>query len=205
MQQDLALQERKKLNIKDKIHINIYEIASVLVTALIAIAFLFTFVFRVVGVSGISMQPTLNDGDWLIVSAADFEPEYGQVIIITQPNAYNEPIVKRIIATEYQTVDINFTTGEVFVDGVVLDEPYINNETTTYEGVEFPLVVPEGYVFVMGDNRQHSSDSRSPDVGLIDEDYILGVVKYKVFSVNEITGAIELNDFADMPVDDLQD
>lgn len=205
MQQDIALKERKELNPKEKLCINLYDIASVLVKAVATIAILFTCVFRVVGVNGSSMLPTLTNGDWLIVSAYDFEPAYGQVVIITQPNAYEQSIVKRIIATEYQSVDINFDTGEVYVDEVLLDEPYINNATTNWEGVDFPLTVPEGYVFVMGDNRQYSSDSRSPDVGLIDEDYILGVVKYKIFSVDEITGRYTLNDFSDMKVDDLQD
>ena len=193
MQQDLDKKYKKEQTFKDKIVINFYDIASVLASAIVTIMLLFTFVFRVVGVVGTSMVPTLNDNDWLMVSAYDNNPSYGQVVIITQPNWFDEPIVKRIIATENQKVDIDFSTGKVSVDGKVLDEPYINNETINSEGVEFPVTVPEGCVFVMGDNRQGSTDSRSEKIGFIDERYIMGVVKYKLFSADEMTGKLHFN------------
>ena len=193
MQQDLDKKDKKEQTFKDKVIINFYDIASVLASAIVTIMLLFTFVFRVVGVVGSSMVPTLHDNDWLIVSAYDNNPSYGQVVIITQPNWFDEPIVKRIIATENQTVDIDFATGDVTVDGKVLDEPYINNETLNSEGVEFPVTVPDGCVFVMGDNRQGSTDSRSEKIGFIDERYIMGVVKYKLFSADQYTGKLKFN------------
>ena len=148
---DIALLEKKDRSASDNAAVNIYDFASVLVSAVVAIAFIFTFVFRVVGVVGTSMVPTLQDGDWLFITAGDPKPEYGQVIIITQPNWFDEPIVKRIIATENQTLDINFDKGEVYVDGVLLDEPYINNLTLNREdGVTFPLTVPEGVTRLAG-------------------------------------------------------
>lgn len=179
---DITKLEKDQLTAKQKMHINIYDIASVFVTSVVTIAILFTFIFRIVGVVGTSMVPTLDNGDWLLVKAYDANPQYGQVIIITQPNAFDEPLVKRIIATEGQTVDIDFVNGIVYVDGKELNEPYIYERTYTYEGVNFPVTVPEGCVFVMGDNRNGSTDSRSDMVGFINENYILGQAKYKIIT-----------------------
>lgn len=199
MIKDITKKDKSELTSREKAIINLYDMASVLTVALVTIMLIFTFVFRIVGVVGSSMVPTLHDGDWLMVSAYDSKPQYGQVVIVTQPNWFNEPIVKRIIATENQTVDINFTSGEVYVDGVLLDEPYINNPTINNEGVQFPVTVPEGHVFVMGDNRQGSTDSRSDKIGFIDENYILGVVKYRMFAGDEY-GKVKFNPLSEWKV-----
>ncbi len=201
MAQDIAKKEKQDLTFKDKVLINIYDTASVICVALVSIMLIFTFIFRIVGVVGTSMVPTLQDNDWLLVSAYDSNPEYGQVVIVTQPNWFDEPIVKRIIATENQVVDIDFSTGDVSVDGVVLDEPYINNLTLNSEGVIFPVTVPEGHVFVMGDNRQGSTDSRSEKIGFIDENYILGVVKYKFMNVDSYQGKTKIYPFSEWKVE----
>ena len=200
MIKDIAKKDKSELTFKDKLYINVYDIASVLVVAVVTIMVLFTFVFRIVFVDGGSMLPTLRDGDMLVVSAYDKEPEYGQVVIVTQPNGFGDPIVKRIIATENQTVYIDFDKGDVFVDGVLLNEPYINNLTITPEDMTGPVTVPEGHVFVMGDNRQGSTDSRSNMIGLIREEYILGVVKYKVMNQDDLTKKSTMYDFADWQV-----
>lgn len=132
---------------------------------------------RVVVVSGSSMNPTLIDGDYLLLLSNPFyhSPQNGDIIVASKDSFENgEPIIKRVIATEGQTVDINYQTGTVYVDGVALQEDYINSKTTLDEGIELPLVVEEGCVFVLGDNRDRSQDSRSPSIGLIDTREILG-------------------------------
>ncbi len=151
-----------------------YEVASVFSSAVVIIALAFTFFLRFVCVIGGSMEPTLHSFDWVLVSQEKYEPAYGDVVVISQPNSYGQNIIKRVIATEGQTIDINFSTGQVFIDGQELYEDYINNATTNHYDMEFPVTVPEGHVFVMGDNRQGSIDSRSSTIGFIQNEYILG-------------------------------
>lgn len=139
---------------------------------------LLTFVFKLVAVDGNSMNPTLENGQRLITSNLFYTPKYGDIIIFQNPEAKNKKVlVKRVIATEGQTVAIDFDKGEVKVDGEVLDEPYIK-ELTSYRADFFQneVTVPEGCVFVMGDNRNNSTDSRSNLVGMVPEDTIIGKV-----------------------------
>lgn len=169
---------------KRKKWFQLYDMAGSVTAALVIIFIVFTFLFRAVSVIGSSMVPTLVDGDWLLVSASS-EYERGDVIIITQPNDRNEPLVKRIIAKGGETIDIDFNTHEVYVNGELLEETYIKEPTALYYDVEFPYVVPEGCVFVMGDNRNDSLDSRSSRIGPIDERYILGKAVFRILPVNE--------------------
>lgn len=165
---------------KDGIHkkmaVAVFDWLSSGIIAVILLCAVFMFGVRPVKVDGDSMLPTLQDGNWLVVSAFDFKPEYGEIVIVTQPNRTSKggPVVKRVIAVGGQTVDIDFEKGEVFVDNTKLDEPYILEKTYRSFDVQFPLEVPEGYIFVMGDNRNDSLDSRSSRIGLIDERYVLG-------------------------------
>lgn len=155
--------------------LDVYNTLSDVAACLIFVTLLFVFAIRLVGVVGNSMYPTLHDGDKLtLLSNFLYEPEAGDIVVLRAVNFDDEPIVKRVIADEGQTVDINFETGEVRVDGILLDEPYINTPTTRYEGMDFPLTVPENCIFVMGDNRDHSTDSRHPNIGCIDKRYVLG-------------------------------
>ena len=133
--------------------------------------------FRTVVVVGDSMYDTLVNGDRLLLvnNLLYWQPEQGDVIVASKDSFRNgECFIKRVIATEGQTVDINFDTGTVFVDNVALDEPYLHTLTIDAEGVVFPVTVPEGCLFVMGDNREDSLDSRSPSIGFIDKREILG-------------------------------
>lgn len=137
----------------------------------------FSLCFRVVVVSGPSMNSTLVDGDWLLLTCNVLynDPKFGDIVVACKDSFDNgTPIIKRVIATEGQTVDIDFTEGLVYVDGVALDEPYTLTPTNLPEGVAFPLVVDKGCLFVLGDNRNESKDSRSIEIGLIDRREILG-------------------------------
>ena len=168
---------------------DLYEWAQALVCSVLAVVLLFTFVIRLIGVDGHSMVPTLQDGDRLLVLNAMLDYEYGDIVVLRKDTFLEEPIVKRVIATEGQTVDIDFVSGAVYVDGELLEEDYINEPTYVEEGTEFPLTVPEGSIFVMGDNRNHSSDSRSSDLGTVDTRYVIGKAVFLLFpGADEATG-----------------
>lgn len=160
---------------KKQLQLNIYDFVSIIMAAFIIIALVFTFVFRLVGVKGQSMESTLFENDWLITMEQD-EYVYGDIVVITEPNYFNEPLIKRVIATGGQIVDIDYASSTVFVDGVALDEPYINEKfiLQDVDDITFPYTVPEGHLFCMGDNRNKSTDSRSKLIGAVDERYILG-------------------------------
>ena len=148
-----------------------------LVYMLLTIVLVFLLLFRIIVVSGDSMYSTLLDGDYLLLLSNLFyrEPEPGDIIVISKESFdHGAPIVKRVIATEGQLVDIDFDAGVVYVDGEQLQEDYINNLTHNSRGVSFPLTVQEDCLFVLGDNRSVSLDSRYSEIGQIDKREVLG-------------------------------
>ena len=160
---------------------------------------LFAYVLRPVTVEGQSMESTLQNQDKLFMTDLLYTPKRGDIVIVDNDvsHIYDENgnlvkglglstattekrLIKRIIAVGGETLDIDFTTGIVTIDGEVLEESYINNLTVNDEGAfTYPLTIPEGYYFVMGDNRQHSSDSRHPMVGLVSEEQIMGKAVFR--------------------------
>ena len=187
--------KKEKLNLKREL----VEWLGVVASALIIVVVLFGFVFRVAIISGDSMKNTLINGDVVVISNFNYTPKQGDIVVVSRNvenstesmREENGPIIKRVIATEFQIVDIDFETGTVYVDNMPLDEPYISTPTLDKYDVEFPLTVPEGCIFVLGDNRDVSLDSRSSrigDGGMIDTRYVLGRAVYRVFPFDKMGG-----------------
>lgn len=153
---------------------DVFDWIQCIVTALLACVLVFTFLLRTVGVVGSSMVPTLHEGDRLIISDLFYVPKQGDIVVLRKDTFKDEPIVKRVIAVAGQTVDIDFQAGVVYVDGVALEEDYVNSPTNDPENFTKPVTVPENCVFVMGDNRNASTDSRTSTIGCVDTRYILG-------------------------------
>ena len=178
--------EKKK---KQNLLFELYGMLHDVVYLLAAVTLVFVFVVRLVGVQGDSMLPTLHNKDYLVLESnflfGGNDLKYGDVVVLNVPHYQHGgegPIVKRVIATEGQTIDIDFDTGVVYVDGVRLVEEYVNAPTLyNWEGefaMEYPATVPEGCIFVLGDNRNNSMDSRYAPIGMVDEQYVLGKVLF---------------------------
>ena len=175
------MQEQEKQTAKGR---DLYEWVQSLVGSVLVVVAIFTFVIRMMGVDGHSMLNTLQHWDRLLVvnSMLYHDYKYGDIVILRKNGVFDDdPIVKRVIAVEGQTVDIDFTEGIVYVDGEALEEDYIREPTYTAEGTEFPLTVPEGSIFVMGDNRNGSSDSRDYRLGTVDTRYVIGKAAFLIF------------------------
>lgn len=180
---DEDVQEKNKKSSRGKL--SVFEVFESIIAALVVITVIFTFFFRVFDVDGPSMKPTLQNNDKVIVSTVGYKPEKGDIVVISETADMDEPIVKRVIAVGGDTVDINFTTGVVTVNGT--EEDYTDDLTYQQFDIAFPITVPEGTVFVLGDNRANSLDSRSTRVGCVDERFIVGKVLFRFFPFGDWT------------------
>lgn len=181
MQENMKNEENiEEENSNQKKYESIYDMVSIVVSSILMVAVIFSFVFKISTVSGESMENTLHDGDKLIMCSIVNDVKYGDVVVTSQPNAYEKVLIKRVIAVEGQTLWFDEKTGKVVVDGKTLDEPYIKEEMEFKESMYNLYTVPAGKVFVMGDNRNDSADSRSSYIGMIDEKYIVGKVVYRI-------------------------
>lgn len=154
-----------------------------LIYLLVGLILFFTFVGRIVVVDGSSMEPTLHNGEVLFLLRAGYAPRQGDVVVLNKPTfRAGDPIVKRVVAVGGQSVDIDYGAGTVCVDGAVLDEPYILEPMRALpEQYATHAVVPEGSLFVMGDNRNGSADSRDPALGVVDARWVLGRALFVFF------------------------
>ena len=180
---EAKLQESGKNTARNERHdslVYLHDLVYILITVLLIALLL----FKIIVVSGPSMNSTLADGDVLILlnNTLYHQIKHGDIVVVSKKAFKDgEPIIKRVIATEGQQVDIDFNSGVVYVDGIEIDEPYVNTPTNLDEGTIFPLTVQEGCIFVMGDNRNQSKDSRSMDIGQIDKREVLGKALFRVF------------------------
>lgn len=164
----------------------VYDWVEAFVTALIIIVLVLGFVVRSVTVQGRSMEPTMHEGDRLLVLMSLDDPEYGDIVVIDRSTSGEPPIIKRVIGKPGDMMFIDFVKHEVWRNDEKLDEPYINEPTAETGDVEFPVRVPEGAVFVMGDNRNHSLDSRTTEIGMVDTRKIMGKAALRFYPLNAV-------------------
>lgn len=171
----------RKLSMKE-----IYETAESFIIAFVVITLLILFVFRAVSVDGDSMLPNLHDGDRVITTNLLYKAEKGDVVVVDKNAKYGKPLIKRVIATAGDNIVVDYSTGDVYVNGEKLSEDYIYEKISVQEKSNVNITVPEGYVFVMGDNRNNSLDSRDEAIGLINEKNILGKALLQIYPLSDI-------------------
>ena len=175
--------KEQKMQAESEWKSNLYDWLQSIVFVIVGCVFVFVFLARIVTVDGSSMYPTLEDKERLIVSNLSKTYRQGDIVVFDAPEFEypTGPLIKRVIATEGQTVSIDFENGTVSVDGVVQDEPFIAEPTYIQEDYTGPVTVPEGCVYCMGDNRNHSTDSRTASIGCVDTREILGKAYWRLF------------------------
>lgn len=167
----------------------IFDIFEMFAICTAVILLIFSYVARLTVVEGGSMEDTLHEGDYLIVQSIGYTPKRGDIVVLQKINAptYSKPLIKRVIAVGGDTIDIDFNTWTVYINGEAIDEPYTNLEGYPLpSGVAFPLTIDEGKIFVMGDHRNHSSDSRVSEIGQVDERCVVGRAVFRILPFDKI-------------------
>lgn len=171
--------EQKPDQQKGSFRMDLYFWMQALAVALVALILIFTLAGRVIRVVGDSMLPTLHENDLMLLQSVGYTPRQGDIVVLRKASFMPEPVVKRVIATAGQHVTVDYVNHCVLVDGVALEEPYVNeimNDPHSSELTVLDVTVPEGSIYVLGDNRNRSSDSRNERLGTVDTRYVLGRV-----------------------------
>ncbi len=196
--EDTLVEEKPQIVVNRSVANNtIYDWISCIVIALVVVLILLTYVFRLIDVDGTSMEPTLINTDKVVVTDLFYTPHDGDIVVISHGEEYQKPLVKRVIATAGQKLRIDYEKNEVYVDDNLLQENYIQGETIKGNNENIPEVIPEGKVFVMGDNRPISLDSRYHEVGLIDVSSIIGKAQFVIIP-HKLQGNNIILDFSKM-------
>lgn len=165
----------------------LFDLVKNIIFVFIIVMLLFIFVFRDAKVVGNSMLDTLHQDDRILLTNVMYEPHNNDIVVIYKENLADKRIIKRVIAKEGQTLQIDYNTGSVYVDGIKLDEPYISSATKqATHPLDIPYVIPEGYIFVMGDNRSGSLDSRDTSIGLVPIDDVIGKAELVLYPFDRI-------------------
>ncbi len=185
--EDVVAEEDEKASKSPEFLRELYEWTGSIVGVLAVLVLVFLFAVRIIGIDGRSMENTLFDGEWVVVSNICYEPQRGDVVIFAKNDFLDgKPLVKRVIGVAGDTINIDFDLGVVYVNGEAVDDSnYVKEPTTSWADMSFPLTVGEGHLFVMGDNRNHSTDSRDSRVGLVDERELLGKVYFRLLPITK--------------------